>query len=85
VATPAGNVELADTPIRAGQRITVRIAVNQSDAAVEMNGKKLWSGPNQLDPQRPRTVGIRFLAQGKVDEKTTPVVESLRVLVPQKP
>ena len=84
VATPAGNVELADTPIRAGQRITVRIAANQSDATVEMNGRRLWSGPNQLDPKKPRTVGVRFLAQGKVDEKVVPVVESVRVLVPQK-
>jgi hypothetical protein len=84
VATPAGAIEFSDTPIRAAQRITVRIAANQSDAAVEMNGRKLWSGPNQLDPNKPRTLGVRFLRQGKVDEKALPVVESLRVLVPQK-
>jgi hypothetical protein len=84
-ATPDGAVEFADTPVRAGQRINFRIAANQSDAAVEMNGRRLWSGPNQLDPKKPRTVGVRFLAQGKIDEKTAPVVESVRVLVPQKP
>jgi hypothetical protein len=84
VATPEGAVEFADAPIRGGQRITVRLTANQADAAVEMNGKKLWSGPNQLDPKKPRTVGVRFLRQGKVDEKLVPIVESIRVLVPQK-
>jgi hypothetical protein len=84
VATPDGAVEFSDAPIRAGQRIAVRITANQFDAAVEMNGKKLWSGPTQLDPKKPRTVGVRFLRQGKVDEKALPVVESVRVLVPQK-
>jgi hypothetical protein len=49
-----------------------------------MNGRKLWSGPNKLDPAKPRTVGVRFLTQGAVDGKALPVVESLRVLVPQK-
>jgi hypothetical protein len=85
VATPDNAVEFADAPVRAGQRITIRITANQTDAAVEMNGKKLWSGPNQLDPKRPRTVGVRFLRQGKVEQKALPVVESVRVLVPQKP
>jgi hypothetical protein len=85
VATPDGAVELSDgAAIRPGQRINVRITTNQSDAAVEMNGRKLWAGAHQLDPARPRTVGVRFLTQGKVEEKAAPVVESLRVLVPQK-
>jgi hypothetical protein len=85
VATPDGAVELADDAgIRPGQRINVRIATNQSDAAVEMNGRKLWSGPHKLDPAKPRTVGVRFLTQGKVDEKAAPVAESVRVLTPQK-
>jgi len=57
----------------------------KADAAVEMNGRKLWSGPNQLDPKKPRMIGVRFLRQGKMEAKALPVVESLRVLVPQKP
>ena len=86
VATPDGAVELSDgaAAIRPGQRINVRITTNQSEAAVEMNGRTLWSGPHKLDPGKPRTVGVRFLTQGKVDEKAAPVVESLRVLIPQK-
>ena len=85
VATPDGAVELsAAAPVRAGQRINVRIIANQTEASVEMNGRKLWSGPNKLDPSKPRSVGVRFLTQGKVDAKALPVVESLRVLVPQK-
>ena len=86
VATPDGAVELSDggAAIRPGQRINVRVTTNQSDAAVEMNGRKLWAGPHKLDPAKPRTVGVRFLTQGTVDEKAAPVVESLRVLVPQK-
>lgn len=84
VATRDGAVEFSDAPVRPGQRINVRITANRTDATVEMNGRKLWSGPNQLDPSQPRRVGVRFLTQGKVDEKVVPVVESLRVLVPQK-
>src|SRR5688500_7600692 len=86
IVTPDGTVELSDARVRpaAGQRVNVRIAANQSDATVEMNGRKLWSGPNKLDPTKPRTVGVRFLTQGQVDEKAVPVVESVRVLVPQK-
>jgi len=85
VATPDGAVELSDgANIRPGQRINVRITANQSDAAVEMNGRKLWSGPHKLDPAKPRAVGVRFLTQGKVDEKAAPAVESMRVLLPQK-
>ena len=85
VATPDGAVELSDAaPVRAGQRINVRIIANQTEASVEMNGRKLWSGPNKLDPTKPRSVGVRFLTQGKVDSRALPVVESLRVLVPQK-
>lgn len=84
VATRDGAVEFADAPIRPGQRLAVRITANRTDATVEMNGRKLWSGPNQLDPAKPRSVGVRFLTKGKVDEKAVPVVESVRVLVPQK-
>ena len=85
VATPDGAVGFSDTTLRAAQRITVRLTANQADAAVEMNGRKLWSGPNQLDPKKPRMIGVRFLRQGKMEAKALPVVESLRVLVPQKP
>ena len=84
VVTPSTGIEFSDTVRAAGQRLVVRIAANQSDATVEMSARKLWSGPNQLDANKPRTVGVRFLRQGKVDDKAVPVVESLRVLIPQK-
>lgn len=85
VATPDGAVELSDAAaVRPGQRINVRITANETQAAVEMNGRRLWSGPHKLDPTKPRTVGVRFLAQGQLEDKASPVVESIRVLVPQK-
>jgi hypothetical protein len=49
-----------------------------------MNGQKLWSGPHQLDPAKPRTLGVRFLTQNKLADKDRPVVESVRILVPTK-
>jgi hypothetical protein len=66
----------------ARERTEVRISIAQNAAAVEMNGRRLWSGPHQLDPAKPRIVGVRFLTQGKAAAKNLPVVESMRVLVP---
>jgi hypothetical protein len=86
VAMPNGAIESAPAPrVRDGQRIDVRLTMNRADGAVEMNGRRLWSGRHELDPTRPRTVGVRFIVQGKPEPKELPVVESVRVLVPQKP
>jgi hypothetical protein len=86
VALPDGAIESAPSArVRDGQRVEIRITANKTDAAVEMNGRRLWSGPIRLDPSKPRTIGVRFLSQGKPEPKSLPVVESVRVFVPQKP
>jgi len=84
VVQPDGSVAAQGGKVRAGQDLEVRIAVNRTQAAVEMNGKRLWTGDNQLDSTRPRIMGVRFLARGKMDEKDAPVVSSVRVRLPQK-
>ena len=87
VVLPDGTIESATggaSRVRDGQRLDVRITANLADAAVEMNGRRLWSGPNQLGADKPRTLGVRFLTQGKIPGKETPVIEAVRVLVPQK-
>lgn len=68
--------------------LSVRIALNQADGMVEVNGTKLWSGRHQLSPDKDRLVGVRFLARsdGKGDKPAArPVVDSMRILTPQKP
>jgi len=85
VVLPDGSVESPGVKVRAGfnASVDVRVAVNRTDALVEMNGQRLWTGPNQLDGQRPRVLGVRFLARNG-DDKGRAFVESVRVLVPQK-
>ena len=85
VVLPDGSVESPGLKVRAGSNATVdvRMAVNKTEAVVEMNGRRLWSGRNLLDASRPRVVGVRFLARSS-EEKGRAFVESVRVLVPQK-
>jgi hypothetical protein len=70
--------------LRAGQQLDVRVSVNRAQAGVDLNGRRLWTGANQLDPARPRVVGVRFLAGASAKQAEAPVVESVRVLTPQK-
>ena len=76
-AAPAGKV-------RAGQPIDLRIAVSATQAQVQTNGRRTWRGKSQLDPAKPRIAGVRFLARGKITDADAPVIESVKVLVPQK-
>ncbi len=60
---------------------TVRIVFNRDLAAIDVNGKRLWAGPNQLSKEQPRYVGVRFIRTG--GEKADAVaVTGLRVLRP---
>jgi hypothetical protein len=83
VALPDGTIVSQGTKVPPGRSVEVRIAINRTQASVEMNGKRLWSGASQLAVDRPRVIGIRFLARGKAAQKDAPVVESVRVLTPQ--
>lgn len=51
--------------------VTMRIRLNRDSAAVEQNGKLLWSGAHHLSPTRERYVGVRYLTRG--GEKSTGV------------
>jgi hypothetical protein len=85
VVLPNGRVDGQSVKLKDRATADVRIAVARDRAAVDLNGKRLWDGPHQLDESKPRMLGIRFLARaGSNDEKDRPLVSSLRVLVPQK-
>jgi len=84
VALPDGRLaDQADFPAQQARNgITIRIAVNARHATVDVAGQRLYAGPHQLDPAKPRYVGVRFLSRGEVkpDQAT---FESLRILHPQ--
>ena len=65
IVLPDGRVE--GNTFRAGggsnQSVDLRMALNQTDGVVEVNGQRLWTGAHHLDPKRPRTIGIRFLGR----------------------
>lgn len=91
VVLPGGRIETQGARLALRAPLAVRVTINRAEAAVELNGKKLWSGPNPLDPTKPRLAGVRFLARSAAGPATAPaadrdrpVVESIRVLVPQK-
>jgi hypothetical protein len=83
VVLPNGRVAGEGMKLKERGAVDVRIAIARGRAAVDVNSKRLWEGDNQLDPIKPRMLGVRFLAR-KGDEKDRPVVSSLRVLTPQK-
>jgi hypothetical protein len=85
VVLPGGHLQGQGTKLPIGQApLEVRLTVNQQDAIVEMNGQKMWSGKNGLDGNKPRMVGLRFLARGAGKDRGGVVVESVRLLTPQK-
>jgi hypothetical protein len=86
VILPGGRVEGAPIKLTGSRTpMNVRLTISGSDASVEMNSKKLWSGRHNLDPTKHRLAGVRFLARsGAGDIAASPVVQSVRVLTPQK-
>jgi len=87
VARPDGSV--VDTELAVAglaQPVLLRIAFNRDAAAVDAGGKRVWAGGNQLNHDRPRHVGVRFLQRGGgagAGNGSSPVVESLRVMRPK--
>lgn len=60
---------------------SVRIAFNRDVAVVDMSGKRLWAGPNQLSKDQPRYVGVRLIRTGG-EKSDAVVVTGVRVLRP---
>jgi hypothetical protein len=64
--------------------VEVHVNISGDQAAVEIDGKTIWSGASGLDAVKMRMAGVRFLARaGKGGQP--PVVQSVRVMTPQKP
>lgn len=85
VALPDGRLagQSPTQPPDARNGMTIRVLVSRDHAIVESGGERVFAGPHQLSPQRPRYVGVRFLKRGDADP--APVrFESLRILHPQE-
>ncbi len=83
VALPDGRFEgEGDRLTELRPPFTIRILFNTHHAIVESGGQTLWSGEHQLDPAKPRYVGVRFLRTGprKADACW---FDQLRVLLPK--
>lgn len=80
VILPDGR-SAAEQALSGREAVTIRIRCNNDAAIIEQNGKPIWSGAHQLSPDRPRYVGVRYLARD--GEKLDAVsVRSLKVLQP---
>lgn len=66
VISPSGQVLTQQTlPTDSRNYLPVRLTVNGSHIVVEQSNRQLWAGENELDPTKPRTVGLRFIKAGK--------------------
>jgi hypothetical protein len=80
VVLPDGSFgKIGDDVRQSRDTFSVRIPFNGDLAIVEVDGKRLYAGPNQLSPTKPRYVGVRFLRRGELESKYLPAVVSIRV------
>jgi hypothetical protein len=78
LVNPAGKIEAQSSRLDFRNSITVRLTLDRDHIIAETAGKRLWAGPNGLDPDKPRIVAIRFLR--KDGPKQEPVViKSVRI------
>jgi hypothetical protein len=83
VVLPSGRMD-AQSQLSNGihNPLTVRVRIDQQDAIVEMDGKRIWAGTNGLDGQKPRFIAVRLLRRGR--DKQDPIAfQSVRVLTGQ--
>jgi hypothetical protein len=81
VVLPDGRVQPLGDRIRSRQSIVVRLIFDRDQAAIELDGKRIWTGEHQLSKDRPRYVGVRLLR--RAGAKPEPVaIQSVRVLKP---
>lgn len=79
-----GRVQNDDSAIETTDgQLRVRMTVGPALAIVESgaNSKRLWAGPHNLAPDKPRYVGVRFLRRPG-EAKETPTVQSIEVRKP---
>jgi hypothetical protein len=83
VVLPGGRVEAQAPRPPAAHSLEIRVAFDREQAYVHCDGQQIWSGRHGLDPARPRSIGVRFLARAAGDP-LKPGVLSLRVLEPEE-
>lgn len=77
VVLPDGHVAATWDGAGAHPTTTVHVVVGRDSAIVQTDGRQLWAGSHGLGADRPRYVGVRFLA--KAGAKGDVVIKSVRV------
>lgn len=84
VALPSGRLETATfKPGPKQQTVDVRIQFDAQSAAIDTGGKPLWSGAHGLDPNKPRYLGVRFLAPAGEKADATAAFQSIQLKKPR--
>lgn len=84
IALPSGRLETATfKPGPKQHAVDVRIQFDAQFAAIETGRKPLWSGAHGLDPNKPRYLGIRFLAPAGEGADHTASFRSIELKKPQ--
>jgi hypothetical protein len=80
VILPSGRMEAQSELGRgAHDALTVRVRLDQHNAIVEMDGKRVWAGASGLNGDKPRYIAIRLLRRGN-DRQDQLWFQSVRVL-----
>ncbi len=86
VALPTGRVEAAVwKPGAKQERVEVRVQFDGRSVAIDTAGRPAFAGGHGLDPQKPRYVGVRFLAPAGEKADPNAAFVSMRVRKPRAP
>jgi hypothetical protein len=69
VMLPGGQLAAA-VPRGKNRQEQLRWLVGPKTAAMEIDGRRIWTGPNGLSADQPRFIGVRFVAHGNVGQDT---------------
>jgi hypothetical protein len=58
------GAQLAITPRPKNGSVQIRWLIGPSSETLELDGKQIWAGTNDLSGDQPRFIGVRFLVQG---------------------
>jgi len=73
---PNGRV-VATEPAGVGSQ-RLRISIGRWLTNIDIDDRRVWSGEHQLDPSKPRLIGLRFLQPGSGSPATK--IDSIRIL-----
>jgi hypothetical protein len=82
VVAPSGRLE-ATSDLGHGSHwsLTIRLRVDRDNLIAEVDGKRIWAGPNGLDPDKPRYVAVRLVRRG-TNSPDRVGFQSVRILTP---